>query len=82
MNTEKTYNFKNFNNQQVEIKFVRIPSDEKIEKMECSCCGAQLRKAMIINGQVFGYDCGAQKAGRTTYFSRDFLKYMKRITVQ
>lgn len=67
MQTESTYTLN-----QIQIRYVRIPQDEKNEKMQCSCCGAELRKAMVINGQIFGYDCGAKKAGMGKFFKNDF----------
>ena len=67
---------------QIQIRYVRIPQDEKNEKMQCSCCGAELRKAMVINGQIFGYDCGAKKAGMSKFFKKQFHLEVKRGKLQ
>lgn len=73
MTTEKTYKINNKNlGISVSIRYVRIEKGDMNEYMECSCCGASLKKGMVINGVLYGYDCGAKKVGMGKYFKNDF----------
>lgn len=46
-----------------DIRTAHLEKDNEIDSLTCSVCGASLKHAMIINGTVYGMDCGANFLG-------------------
>jgi hypothetical protein len=50
----------------MKVKFIHTEKDNQNDNMNCTECNASLKHGMIINGLVYGLDCGAKKLGWTT----------------
>lgn len=45
------------------IRFIGLQKDEQLDEMHCATCGRLIRKAIEINKQTYGLDCGANLLG-------------------